>query len=138
MLAARLSRAHCAAYALESMVYLTTGVLDEYHEADVDVETAAMRVFATESLRRAGTMGLEFAGAQAALLGANGADDGAAVADGVGMCDALQLCAHGESNDALRLFVGLSGTKHAGVSDHFPILSYILLLYPINLYMHPI
>lgn len=113
MLLARLSRAHCAAYALESMVYLTTGVLDEYDDADVDVETAAMRVFATETLRRAGTVGLEFAGAQAAQLGSDGSGR---LADGNGLCDALQLCSQGETNDALRLFVGLSGTKHAGVS----------------------
>lgn len=108
-LRARLSRAHCAAYALESMLYMTTSLLDEYVDADVDVETAAMRVFAVESLRKVALMGLEFAGAQAVLEGGGGV----ALEE---LRDALQLCGQGESNDALRTFVGLSGAKKAGVS----------------------
>lgn len=111
LLRSRLSRAFATAYALESALYLTTGVLDAYEAADVDVETAALAILAKESLLAAGTMGLEFAGAQATVSGAPDALVGDAE-----LRDALQACAQGETSDSLRMFVGLSGVKHAGVS----------------------
>lgn len=39
-----LSKAVCDTYALESMIYLTAGIIDGYENADVDLETAIIKV----------------------------------------------------------------------------------------------
>lgn len=46
-----LSKAVCDTYALESMIYLTAGIIDGYENADVDMETAIIKVRQTLEIR---------------------------------------------------------------------------------------
>lgn len=38
------SKACCSVYAVESMLYLTAGLMDLYKNTDIDVETAVLKV----------------------------------------------------------------------------------------------
>lgn len=40
----RLARLVCSTYAIESMSYLTTGLLDEFQDQDVELEAAILKV----------------------------------------------------------------------------------------------
>lgn len=40
----KLAKAACSIYAIESMIYLTTGIIDTYEKADVDIEAAIIKV----------------------------------------------------------------------------------------------
>lgn len=108
MLKDKLSSAFSAVYALESMIYLTAGIMDEYEGVDVDLETAIIRIFAQQNLLSLGTFALNFMGPRALLAG----DTSEAQ-----LRDALQIYTSGESINSLLLFVGLSGMQHAGVSS---------------------
>lgn len=103
----RLSKAFSAVYALESMVYLTAGTMDEFEAADVDLETAIIRIFAQQHLLSLGTFALNFMGPKALVAGQT---------NEVQLRDALQIYTAGESVDSLLMLVGLSGIQHAGVS----------------------
>lgn len=46
-----LSKAVCDTYALESMIYLTAGLIDGYENADVDMESAIIKVGFTLNFR---------------------------------------------------------------------------------------
>lgn len=40
----RLAKSVCDTYAIESMTYLTTGLIDRYENQDVDLEAAMLKV----------------------------------------------------------------------------------------------
>lgn len=107
LLKEKLSKATCGAYALESMIYLTAGIHDDYESADIDVETAIIRVFAQRQLFETATIALDFMGPKTLLTGQP---------TELYLRDALQLYTHGEPIDSLYLVVALSGLQHAGVS----------------------
>lgn len=110
MLKDRLSRAFSAVYALESMIYLTAGIMDEYEAADVDLETAIIRIFAQQNLLALGTFALNFMGPKALVAGHTSE---------LQLRDALQIYTAGETVDSLLMLVSLSGIQHAGVSCYF-------------------
>lgn len=108
MLKDKLSRAFSSVYALESMIYLTAGIMDGYEAADVDLETAIIRIFAQQNLLSLGTFALNFMGPKALVSGHP---------NELQLRDALQIYTAGESVDSLLMLVGLSGIQHAGVSS---------------------
>ena len=103
----KLAKATCSKYALESMIYLTTGIIDEYETPDVDVETSIIGVYAHEELLKLASLALNFMGPKSMIAGEP---------TETFLKDALQLYTHGEPIDSLSLFVGLAGVQHAGVS----------------------
>lgn len=110
LLKEKLSKVMCAAYVLESMIYLTAGIHDDYESADIDVETAIIRIFAQQQLFDAATIALDFMGPKSLIAGQP---------TELYLKDALQLYTHGEPIDSLFLIVALSGIQHAGVSKHY-------------------
>lgn len=104
----KLSKAACATYALESMIYHTAGIIDAYESPDIDIETAIIRIFAQRNLLHIATMALDFMGPKTMIAGQP---------NNVALRNTLQLYTHGEPVDSLNLLVGLSGVQHAGVSS---------------------
>ncbi|KAJ6640067.1 Complex I assembly factor ACAD9, mitochondrial [Pseudolycoriella hygida] len=102
-----LAKAVSDIYALESMIYLTAGIFDDYENADVDLETAVVKVFAQRSLLRVATLPLNFMGPKAIVNGEPLAEC---------LKDALHLNTHGESPDSLEQYIGLTGLQHVGLS----------------------
>lgn len=104
----KLSKATCVTYALESMIYLTAGITDDYEDADTDVETAIIRIFAQRNLLTIASIALDFMGPKTLLHGQP---------HNLTLRNTLQLYTHGEPLDSLNLLVGLSGIQQAGVSS---------------------
>ncbi|KAG4080220.1 hypothetical protein HA402_008291 [Bradysia odoriphaga] len=101
-----ISKAVCDAYALESMIYLTAGIIDGYENADVDMESAIIKVFAHQSLLKMALMPLNSLGPKLTV-------DGEPLAELIK--DTLHLYTHGEPIDQLVQYIGLTGLQHAGV-----------------------
>lgn len=94
-------------YALESMAYMTAGLIDIYSNQDVEVESAMVQSFAIQALTDFIVRPLHAVGPQA-------------IVKGVGferfIRDATQIAASGEPLDGIKQFIALSGIQHAGIS----------------------
>lgn len=101
------SRATCSIYAMESMLYLTAGLLDEFSGQDVTLESAITKYYTLSQLYSIATQNLS-------LLGPSCLHSGQP--SELGLRDAAQLCTHGESMSTLSMFIALTGLQHAGVS----------------------
>lgn len=101
------SRATCSIYAMESMLYLTAGLLDEFRGQDVTLESAITKYYTLGQLYSIATQNLS-------LLGPGCLHSGQP--SELGLRDAAQLCTQGESMGTLSLFIALTGLQHAGVS----------------------
>jgi len=96
----------CGAYAMESMAYLTAGMLDTYDRPDCSVEAAIVKVFSSEEVGRTSYEALQIMG-------------------GVGYmkelpyeryCRDVRILPIFEgTNEILRMFIALMGCQHAGV-----------------------
>ncbi|XP_058443837.1 complex I assembly factor ACAD9, mitochondrial [Malaya genurostris] len=104
-----MSRSLCHVYAAESMIYLTTGLLDDFHGQDADMEVAITKAFTAEKLLRMALMPLRFIGPQALVKGNS--------LEAV-LRDSIQFAGHGETIDAIKLFVALAGVQHAGMATY--------------------
>lgn len=102
----RIAKTVCSTYALESMLYMTTSLMDAYEGQDVDMETSILKVFALENLWTASTDAMYSTGERCLT---NGADTEKFIRD------AAQLMTQGETLDSVKLFLGLTGLQHAGV-----------------------
>ncbi|XP_020803577.1 acyl-CoA dehydrogenase family member 9, mitochondrial [Drosophila serrata] len=100
-----LSRAACSVYAMESMLYLTAGLLDEFRSQDVTLESAITKFFTLRQLYEIATQNLALVGPKSLLSGQ---------ATELGLRDAAQLCTQGESLDTLGMFIALTGLQYAG------------------------
>ncbi|XP_017020124.1 complex I assembly factor ACAD9, mitochondrial [Drosophila kikkawai] len=100
-----LSRAACSVYAMESMLYLTAGLLDEFRSQDVTLESAITKFFTLRQLYEIATQNLGLVGPKSLLSGE---------ATELGLRDAAQLCTQGESLDTLGMFIALTGLQYAG------------------------
>ncbi|KAH8250826.1 hypothetical protein KR038_001455 [Drosophila bunnanda] len=100
-----LSRAACSVYAMESMLYLTAGLLDEFRAQDVTLESAITKFFTLRQLYEIATLNLGLVGPKSLLSGE---------ATELGLRDAAQLCTQGESLDTLGMFIALTGLQYAG------------------------
>ncbi|XP_016979525.1 complex I assembly factor ACAD9, mitochondrial [Drosophila rhopaloa] len=100
-----LSRAMCSVYAMESMLYMTAGLLDEFRVQDVTLESAITKYFTLRQLYDIASQNLGLVGPKS-LLGGEATEQG--------LRDAAQLCTQGESLDTLGMFISLTGLQHAG------------------------
>ncbi|CAH1373894.1 unnamed protein product [Tenebrio molitor] len=92
-------------YAIESMVYLTAGLIDEYENQDTELETAIVKVFASEQALLSTTSCINFLGPEATLDSH--------------WCsklhtEALSQVALNDHNDNLKILIALFGMRHVG------------------------
>ncbi|EDW10366.1 complex I assembly factor ACAD9, mitochondrial [Drosophila mojavensis] len=101
-----LSQAMCSIYAMESMLYLTAGLMDEFNNQDVTLETAITKYYTLQQLYAISTQNLSLLG-PASLHSGQPAE--------LALRDSAQLCTQGESLTSLSMFIALSGLQHAGI-----------------------
>lgn len=94
-------------YALESMIYLTAGIIDTYDNPDIELETAIIEAFGREKLLKIATDTLNFMGLQTLLSGTEPEKL---------FKNAIHLYAHGELVDSLKLFIAFGGLQFVAVS----------------------
>ncbi|RZC33426.1 acyl-CoA dehydrogenase family member 9, mitochondrial [Asbolus verrucosus] len=92
-------------YAIESMVYLTTGLLDNYENQDCELESSIVKIFASEQALLSTSSCIDLIGAEAALENH--------------WCsqfhkEALCHVAVNDANDHLKTTIALFGLSHAG------------------------
>jgi len=97
----------CSVYAMESMLYLTAGLLDEFRAQDVTLESAITKYFTLRQVYAIASQNLGVVGPKSLLSGET---------TELGLRDAAQLCTQGESLDTLGMFIALTGLQHAGVN----------------------
>ncbi|XP_030381645.1 acyl-CoA dehydrogenase family member 9, mitochondrial [Scaptodrosophila lebanonensis] len=102
---AHLSESMCSIYAMESMLYLTAGMLDEFKAQDVTLESAITKYYTLKQLYRIATKSLTVIGPKSLHTGQPGE---------LGLQDAAQLYTQNESIDTLSMFVALTGLQYAG------------------------
>ncbi|CAD7013371.1 unnamed protein product [Ceratitis capitata] len=100
-----LSKASCATYAIESMIYMTAGILDEFASPDVAIEAAITKYYSLTQLRNIAGKCMDIIGPKSLLSG---------LETEVLFRDAAQLYTQGESMDTMRLYIALTGLQHAG------------------------
>ncbi|XP_064543493.1 complex I assembly factor ACAD9, mitochondrial [Drosophila montana] len=100
-----LSQGVCSVYAMESMLYLTAGLLDEFHGQDVTLESAITKYYTLQQLYAISTQNLS-------LLGPGSLHSGQPAE--LALRDSAQLCTQGESLSTLSMFIALTGLQHAG------------------------
>ncbi|XP_069694617.1 complex I assembly factor ACAD9, mitochondrial-like isoform X2 [Periplaneta americana] len=96
----------CATYAVESMIYLTTGMLDTYEDPDCAMEIAIVKVFSSENCWKGVNECLQ-------LLGVMGYMTGHPYERMLRDCR-MTMTFEG-TNELLRLFISLLGIQHAGL-----------------------
>ncbi|XP_001360554.3 complex I assembly factor ACAD9, mitochondrial [Drosophila pseudoobscura] len=100
-----LSRAMCSVYAMESMLYLTAGLLDEFQGQDVTLESAITKYYTLKQLYAIASDNLGIVGPKSLHSGQP---------TELGLRDAAQLYTQGESIDTLSMFIALTGLQYAG------------------------
>lgn len=105
----KLSEMVCSTYALESMIYLTAGLVDVYDGQDVEVESAIIKVFSQETLMKTALSILHFMGPKSLIEGQTME---------LYLRNAIQLAYSSESINALTLFIGYTGLQHTGMYIH--------------------
>ncbi|KAH8297233.1 hypothetical protein KR044_007665 [Drosophila immigrans] len=101
----QLSQATCSIYAMESMLYMTAGLLDEFSGQDVTLESSITKYYTLQQLYALASQTLALLGPQSLHRGEFWER---------GLRDAAQLCTQGESLSTLSLFIALTGLQHAG------------------------
>ncbi|XP_011201063.2 complex I assembly factor ACAD9, mitochondrial [Bactrocera dorsalis] len=105
MLQMHLSKASCATYAIESMIYMTAGILDEFATPDVALEAAITKYYSLTQLFKIAGKSMDIIGPKSLISGQE---------TEVLFRDSAQLYTQGESVDTLRLYIALAGLQHAG------------------------
>ena len=95
----------CSYYALESMIYMTAGLMDIYEKQDVEIEAAMVQAFAIQAMTDFVVRPLHAVGPQAVVKGGGFERF---------IRDATQLAAAGEYLDTVQQFISLAGFQHAG------------------------
>ncbi|XP_039441363.1 complex I assembly factor ACAD9, mitochondrial [Culex pipiens pallens] len=104
-----LAKASAAIYAAESMIYMTTGLLDDFDGQDAEMEAAITKIFTGERLLQLALLPLKFVGPQALVQGSTFEQL---------LRDSLQFFGNGETLDSIKFYVALAGLQHAGSSTH--------------------
>lgn len=107
LLQQKISKVATNIYALESMVYLTAGLMDAFDDQDVDMECAIVKYFALSSLWQTARLPMDFMGPEIFQSGQKTLN---------AMKDSAQLYIQGEPLDSVRLYIGLNGLQYSGVS----------------------
>ncbi|KAL5275337.1 ACAD9 family protein [Megaselia abdita] len=97
----------CPIYAVESMIYYTAGMVDEFEDQDVTLETAITKYYSSMTLMKAASCAMEFMGPKALLKGELAEEY---------FRNAAELFTQGEPIESLRSFIALTGLQHAGVA----------------------
>lgn len=102
-----LSISSCDLYALESMIYMTAGIIDAYENPKVDLESSIVKAYSQECLLKISRAALNFFDHAVTTKGHPIEED---------IRNAIQLQYHGESTQALKSYIGLAGLNHSNVS----------------------
>lgn len=103
----------CSLYGLESMIYLTTGIIDQYDNPKVDLECIVTKAYSQDILRNITDFAM------------NLVKTPTTVADhpvGLDLRDAIQL-QYAETSGALKRHAGQIGIQHAMVQFKHTLLS---------------
>ncbi|XP_062550301.1 complex I assembly factor ACAD9, mitochondrial [Armigeres subalbatus] len=104
-----LAKSTCAIYAAESMIYMTTGLLDDFVGQDAEMEAAITKIFTAEKLMEIAIKPLKFVGPQALTKGHP--------LEAL-FRNSVQFFGQTETVDSVKLFVALSGLQHTGLATH--------------------
>lgn len=104
----RLGQMTTQIYALESMIYFTTQLADAYDNQDIDLEVAATKLFAMQTLMDVSTTPFQTIGSQATLQDAETAKN---------LRDAFQIVSQGDSMDMISIYLGLQAIQYSGNDD---------------------
>lgn len=120
-----ISKSASSTYSLESMLYMTAGLMDLYQNTNVDVETAIVKVSIIESNDNIWLTIFQilqiFSQDQLLSLAlnlSNFVDTPATLEEHPAnrlIRDAVQMQTFGEPKDILKLCIGLAGIHHSGV-----------------------
>ncbi|XP_053662892.1 complex I assembly factor ACAD9, mitochondrial [Anopheles marshallii] len=105
----QLARMASIIYASESLIYMTTSMMDDFENQDVEMEAAITKVFTTSSLLNQAMLPLQFLGPQALSKEYCFEDL---------FNDALKMFIGNESVDSVNLFIALSGLQYAGMHSY--------------------
>ncbi|XP_049539856.1 complex I assembly factor ACAD9, mitochondrial [Anopheles darlingi] len=105
----QLARMACTIYAAESLIYMTTSLMDDFENQDVDVEAAITKVFSAEQLVQFATLPLKLLGPHA--LASDSSFDSL-------LSDALKLYVGIESLDSVKFFIALAGLQYTGMQTY--------------------
>lgn len=109
LLQKKVGEAVSSTYALESMIYLTAGLIDVYQDQDVELETAIIKAFAQQTLIKTALTGYNFMGPSTLI-------EGQPIE--LYLRNSLQLNSNTEALDSLSLLVGYMGLQHSGMHIH--------------------
>lgn len=96
----------CLIYAMESMAYLTAGIIDQYEEPDIPVEAAMVKVFSSECSWYAISEFLQIWGGLGYMK---------SIPCERYLRDSRITMIFEGTNEILRLFIALMGLQHAGI-----------------------
>lgn len=102
-----MSKVTCDLYALESMIYLTAGIVDSYEKPKIDLETAIVKSFSLEIMSRVVKLLLDFPATSFVIKGHPSEEY---------IRNAIQLRFSKESEaEKLKTYIGLTGLQHCRV-----------------------
>uniref|UniRef100_T1H6V0 Uncharacterized protein n=1 Tax=Megaselia scalaris TaxID=36166 RepID=T1H6V0_MEGSC len=93
-------------YAMESMIYYTAGLIDEFEDQDVTLEAAVTKYYTSQNMFKIARAALDFMGPKALLKGEPSEEF---------LRNAAELYTLGEPIETLKSFIALTGLQHAGV-----------------------
>lgn len=96
----------CDLYALESMIYLTAGIVDAYENPKVDIESAIVKAFSLETMSQVAKLLLDFPASSFVIKGHPAEEY---------IRNAIQLQFSEESAEKLKSYIGLTGLQHCNV-----------------------
>ncbi|XP_035774588.1 complex I assembly factor ACAD9, mitochondrial-like [Anopheles albimanus] len=105
----QLARMACTIYAAESLIYMTTSLMDDFENQDVDVEAAITKIFSAEQLVQFATLPLKLLGPHA--MASDSSFDAL-------LSEALKLYVGIESLDSVKFFIALAGLQYAGMQTY--------------------
>lgn len=102
-----MSKLACDLYALESMIYLTAGIVDSYENPKIDLESAIVKSFSLETMSRAVELLLDFPATSFVIKGHPLEEY---------IRNAVQLqFSHLSGAEKLKSYIGLTGVQHCDV-----------------------
>ncbi|XP_053678637.1 complex I assembly factor ACAD9, mitochondrial [Anopheles nili] len=105
----QLARMASLIYAAESLIYMTSSLVDDFEDQDVELEAAITKVFSTGNLLSLAALPLQLLGPQALSEKSNFE----ALYN-----DALKLFIGDESVDSVNFFIALTGLQYAGMHSY--------------------
>lgn len=102
----KLAELTCDLYALESMIYLTAGIIDSYENPKIDLESAIVMAFSLETLSRVVQLLLDFPASAFVIKGHQCEEY---------IRNISQLRFSRESIEKLKLHIGSAGLQHCHV-----------------------